>query len=67
MTPDELEKLNKLIHETQLTYRDGSAIETPLEEALITVDESRVYAIRENIPVMLIDKIIDLTDGWRSV
>ncbi len=67
MNEDELRKLNTWIETAQLNFRDGSPIELPVTEALITVDGSRVYVIRDEIPVMLIDKIIDLTDGWKSV
>ena len=67
MNEDELRKLNTWIETAQLNFRDGSPIEMPVTEALITVDGSRVYVIRDEIPVMLIDKIIDLTDGWQNV
>ena len=42
-------------------YADGSAIERPLEEGLVTENKNRVYRIEQDIPVMLEDESI-LTD-----
>ncbi len=67
MTGDELQALNRWITSGDRHYRDGSSIATPVEEALITADGSRCYLVLDGIPVMLIDKVIDLEEGWQSL
>lgn len=41
----------------------GEKITEPLVEALVTEDKSRVYLIREGIPVLLADEAISLPLG----
>ncbi len=67
MTDKEIEALNRWIRSGGQRYRDGSPIELPVTEALVTVDGSRCYLVLDDIPVMLIDKIIDLEEGWQSL
>ncbi len=58
---DQLDKLNEKIAEGSVKYHDGSDIEKPLQEGLITEDGQVVYRIDDDIPVMLVDRGI-LTD-----
>jgi uncharacterized protein YbaR (Trm112 family) len=58
---DQLDKLNEKIAEGAVKYFDGSAVEKPLQEGLITEDEQVIYRIDDDIPVMLVDQGI-LTD-----
>ena len=44
-----------------MVHVDGSAIDSPLEEGLVTENKNRVYRIEQDIPVMLEDASI-LTD-----
>ncbi|MGV6852211.1 MAG: Trm112 family protein [bacterium] len=57
----ELEKLNNSIKQGDVLYVDGSPVENPLEEALITDDSKVIYRIDEQIPVMLPEKGIGTT------
>ena len=56
LSEDELRKFNDLIAEGKLKFEDGTAVEEPLQEALITVDGATLYRIDDNIPVMLIER-----------
>ncbi len=56
----EIETINKSIAKQQLSYTDGSIVNQPLSEGLITTDNETVYRIDEDIPVMLIEKGIPL-------
>lgn len=55
---DKLEKLNQQIAAGAVAYKDGSKVDKPLVEGLITEDNQTVYRIDEDIPVMLIDQAI---------
>jgi uncharacterized protein YbaR (Trm112 family) len=55
LTSDEVTALNARIENEEVTYQDGSAVDKPLEEGLVTEDGATVYRIDENIPVMLIE------------
>lgn len=55
LSDDEIAALNARIGSTEVTYQDGSAVDKPLEEGLITEDGATIYRIDENIPVMLIE------------
>jgi uncharacterized protein YbaR (Trm112 family) len=56
MTPDQVAKLNEQISQGTVKHVDGSKVEKPLEEGLITEDGKTVYRIDESIPVMLVDQ-----------
>ena len=58
LASDRLERLNAAIEAGGIRYADGSAVESPLEEGLVTADGLTVYRIDENIPVMLVDQAI---------
>lgn len=49
-------RLNDAISFGLILYRDGTVVEIPLEEALITVDDETVYRVDDSIPEMLIDR-----------
>ena len=55
---DALAKVNERIATGEVQYESGEPVKEPLEEALITVDAKRLYAIKDSIPVMLIDESI---------
>jgi uncharacterized protein YbaR (Trm112 family) len=56
-----LKSLNKAIEAGQVQYVNGDAVEDPLEEALITQDAKVVYAVADNIPILLGEKGIGTT------
>jgi len=53
---EELKKFNEAIAAGALVYEDGSQVEKPLQEALITTDGKTLYRIDDNIPVMLVER-----------
>ncbi len=48
-----LEMLNGYIREGEVTYVDGSLVKETLSEALITENETTIYRVDDDIPVML--------------
>jgi len=46
-------KLNDQISHSLVKYVDGSLVEDPLEEGLITIDGKTIYRVADSIPVML--------------
>ncbi|MBO67759.1 MAG: hypothetical protein CL398_05545 [Acidiferrobacteraceae bacterium] len=50
--------INDAIANDRLIYADGSKVNEPLEEALITENRKRVYRVETGIPVMLEDESI---------
>ena len=63
---DRLAVLNRHRERHGLVYVDGSGVEGPVEEALVTTDGKTVYAVRAGIPVMLEDQGISAHQipGW---
>lgn len=61
-TPAELEALNARIA-GGVKNNGGAAVSDKLEAAIIRVDGTFAYPVREEIPVMLIDEAIPLRDG----
>ncbi len=59
-------RLNRAVEAGALRYADGSPVEQPLEEALMTTDGATVYRIDASIPVMLADRAIPAAqvEGW---
>ncbi len=53
-----LEKINERIAAGGIVYESGAPVKEPLEEALVTVNNDRLYAVKDSIPVMLIDESI---------
>lgn len=58
--------LNRAVRSGNLLYSDGSPVQAPLDEALVTTDGSTVYRIDESIPVMLVERAIPTAQlrGW---
>ena len=56
-----LAKLNETIAAGTLTNRGGEFVEEPIEAGLIRQDGRYLYAIRDDIPIMLIDEAIPLS------
>ncbi len=52
----QLAKLNDAISKGAVKNYDGSAVESPLQEGLVTEDGKIVYRIDDSIPVMLVDQ-----------
>ena len=63
---DKLGILNREIEQGGVQQADGSAVEEPLEEALVTVDGKTVYRVDGGIPVMLEEQGIAAAQvpGW---
>jgi len=55
-----LTRINADIDAGEARHADGSAVATPLENALITADGSTAYRIDDGIPMMLPEYGIDL-------
>jgi uncharacterized protein YbaR (Trm112 family) len=53
-----LAALNRAIAEGGVKHMGGTAIDAPLEEALVTSDGRTVYRVDDGIPVMLEDLAI---------
>lgn len=64
LTPAEpalVEKLNQQITTNQLRNRAGQAVTEKIDAGLVREDRKFLYAIRQDIPIMLIDEAIPLT------
>ena len=61
MTGQQLAAINQAIAAGNVVHADGSAVNNPLEEGLVTENRNRIYRIEQDIPVMLEDESI-LTD-----
>ncbi len=55
---DALEALNKKITKGSVIYHDGSVVDSPLAEALITKNNELIYVIEDSIPIMIEEKSI---------
>ena len=66
LAKDKLAILNREVENGQVTYVDGSAVEEPLDEALITEDGRTLYRVSDGIPVMLEEQGISAKQvpGW---
>lgn len=61
LEPARLKKLNQNVDAGALLYVDGSAVEEPLTDALITRSGKVVYVIDRGIPVLLPERGIGTT------
>jgi len=66
LTKDKLAILNREVDKGEVTYVDGSPVEGPLDEALITEDGRTLYRVSDGIPVMLEEQGISAKQvpGW---
>jgi len=55
-----VEKINRKIEKRELKTRGGEVVSQKIEGALVRADKKYLYAIRGDIPVMLIDEAIPL-------
>ena len=58
---EKLNKLNEAIASGVALYVDGKKIATPLQEGLITGNGKVIYAVQDNIPVLLEEQGIGTT------
>ena len=56
-----IKKLNDAVERGELLYVDGSSVDHPISEALITRDAKVIYAVESGIPVLLPDRGIGTT------
>jgi uncharacterized protein len=52
--------LNAKIKAGQIKNRDGKVVTEPIESGLVRQDRKYLYAVRNNIPLLLIDEAIPL-------
>ncbi|GMQ75393.1 MAG: Trm112 family protein [Gammaproteobacteria bacterium] len=66
LAKDKLAILNREVDKGEVTYVDGSPVEGPLDEALITEDGRTLYRVSDGIPVMLEEQGISAKQvpGW---
>lgn len=66
LAKDKLAILNRCIEAGEVSRQDGTVVGVPLKAALITEDGRTVYAIEDDIPVMLEDQAIlaRQVPGW---
>ena len=58
-SPETLERVNKAVKEGYLRNQAGEAVKEHIEEGLVR-DETVLYPVRENIPILLLDEAIRL-------
>ncbi len=51
-------EINERIAAGGVQYESGALVKQPLEEALVTEDCQRLYAVTDSIPVMLVEESI---------
>jgi len=51
--PDVLRRLNAAIADGRVRNRDGAALESPIDEGLVTDDGKLLYPVADGIPVLL--------------
>lgn len=57
---DMVGKVNAAIASGSLKYRNGEKVEDAIEDGLLREDGAFLYAVREGIPIMLIDESIPM-------
>ena len=57
-----VKKINSAIKAGSLKNRGGETIREPIDYGLLREDRKYLYAIREDIPIMLIDEAIPFSD-----
>jgi uncharacterized protein YbaR (Trm112 family) len=56
-----LERVNASVRKGGLTNRGGKLVQTPVEAGLVRQDGAVLYPVRDDIPIMLIDESIPLS------
>lgn len=66
LAKDKLAILNREVEKGGIAHVDGSPVEEPLDEALITEDGRTLYRVSDGIPVMLEEQGISAKQvpGW---
>ena len=57
---DVVEKINDAIQSKRLKNRAGESVEEAIDAGLLREDGAYLYAIRDDIPIMLIDESIPM-------
>lgn len=58
---DRLSKLNERIAAGQVRYADGQKVDQPLTQALVTDTETVIYRVDDDIPIMLAERGIPVS------
>ena len=58
LTEQQLAIINQAIAVGNVMHVDGSTVDSPLNEGLVTENRNRIYRIERDIPVMLEDESI---------
>ena len=53
LSQDKLDTLNSAIDAGDVLYIDGKNVTAPLQEGLMTEDKKVIYAVQDNIPILL--------------
>ena len=64
LSPDSVERLNQRIEKGELNTKGGTPVKEKIDGGLLRKDETIVYPIRDQIPIMLIEEgiIIEKSD-----
>lgn len=57
---DTLARANAAIRAGQARHADGSVVDAPLEQGLLTTDGATLYRVEDGIPMMLAERSIDM-------
>ena len=61
LSQDKLDTLNSAIDAGDVLYIDGKNVTAPLQEGLMTEDKKVIYAVQDNIPILLEEQGIGIT------
>ena len=61
LSQDKLDTLNSAIDAGDVLYIDGKNVTAPLQEGLMTEDKKVIYAVQDNIPILLEEQGIGMT------
>ena len=61
LNQDKLDTLNSAIDAGDVLYVDGKNVTAPLQEGLMTEDKKVIYAVQDNIPILLEEQGIGIT------